>query len=116
MKFKIIAAGLALFTIGFYSCVPANKLTEEQNKRKDAEAQLAAAKAADDACETKKTELQAKLDLLQNQVTGLQQDSTSCGSKYRETEGKYDKLNQLNEELLAKYNDLLSGNDNDHKK
>ncbi len=115
MKFKIIAAGLAFVVIGFYSCVPANKLTEEQNKRKAAEAQLSAVKAADDACETKKTELQAKLDLLQNQVAGLQQDSTLCGSKYRETADKYDKLNQVNEELLTKYNDLLSGNDKDHK-
>lgn len=116
MKITIITAGLASIIISFYSCVPANKLTEEQNKRKAAEAQLAASKAADDACETKKTELQAKVDLLQKDVTGLQQDTAVSGSRYREMADKYGKLNSVNEELLAKYNDLLSGNDKDHKK
>lgn len=116
MKITIISAGLASIIIGFYSCVPANKLTEEQNKRKAVEAQLTAARAAGDNCETKKTELQAKVDLLQKDVTGLQQDTALSGSRYREANSKYEKLDGVYEELLAKYNQLISGNEKDNKK
>jgi chemotaxis protein MotB len=116
MKTTFITAGLASIIIGFYSCVPASKLTEEQNRRKDCEAQLAAAKAADNACETRQTELNAKLSLLQNEVTGLQQDTTMYGSQQRQTAAMYDKLNAVNEELLASYNKLMTGNELSSKK
>ncbi len=116
MKINIIAAGLAGIVLGFYSCVPANKLTEEQNKRKACQARLDSIKALDDACETNKTELKAKIDLLQNQLSSLQHDTTMCGANYRETAAKYDKLNDVNEELLTKYNDLMKGDESTSKK
>ncbi len=115
MRITIITAGLASIIIGFYSCVPANKLTEEQNKRKACQAKLDSVKAADDACETGRTELNAKVDLLQNEVTALQQDTSQSGMKYRETADKYDNLNELNKELQATYNKLISGNEADNK-
>ncbi|HTA28125.1 MAG TPA: OmpA family protein [Bacteroidia bacterium] len=116
MKINIIAAGLASIIIGFYSCVPANKLTEEQNKRKACQAKLDSIKALDDACETNKTELKAKIDLLQNELSNLQHDTSFCGANYRETTAKYNKLNDVNEELLTKYNDLMKGNESSSKK
>jgi len=116
MKTTFIAAGLATIIIGFYSCVPANKLTEEQNKRKACQARLDSIKMADDACETNRTELKAKVDLLQNELNTLQQDTSMCGEKCRETVSKYDKLNDVNEELLAKYNQLITGNESNSKK
>jgi len=115
MKITIIAAGLASIVISFYSCVPASKLTEEQNKRKDCEARLAATKAADDACETARTELQVKVGLLQNEVTALQQDTTSFGFRYRETIAQYGDLHGLNKELQATYDKLRAGNEADIK-
>ena len=96
MKITIITAGLTAIVISFYSCILPSKFTEEQNKRKACEAQLAAIKAADDDCETKRTELQAKVDLLQNEVARLQQDTALTGVKYRETADKYENLNELN--------------------
>lgn len=111
MKISIISAGLVSLIIGFYSCVPASKLTEEQNKRKACEAELAATKAADDSCETNRTELKAKLALLQNEISGLQNDTVSCGTKYREMADKYDNLNNTNKELQAAYNEMIKGNE-----
>ena len=111
MKITIITVTLASIIIGFNACVPANKLTEEQNKRKACEAQLAAVKAADDSCETARTELKAKLDLLQNEVGTLRQDTASCGMKYREMADKYDNLSDLNKELQKTYNELVKGNE-----
>jgi chemotaxis protein MotB len=116
MRITLITAGLATLIMGFYSCVPASKLTEEQNKRKACQARLDSIKAADDACETSRTELKAKIDLLQNELNTLQQDTSLCGSNYRETSAKYDKLNDVNEELLAKYNDLIKGNESSSKR
>jgi len=116
MKTTIIAAGLASIIIGFYSCVPANKLTEEQNKRKACQARLDSVQAADNGCETNRTELKAKVDLLQNEVTGLQQDTALTGMHYRDMANKYESLKDHNEELQGKYDQLLSGNEADSKK
>jgi chemotaxis protein MotB len=115
MKKNIRIAAILGTVLYMSSCVPQNKLTEEQNKRKDAEAAAAAAKAADQDCETKKTELQSKVDVLQKSVSGLTQDTMIVGNSYRDLTSKYDKLNQINEELLSKYNQMLQGSQADAK-
>jgi chemotaxis protein MotB len=116
MKISIITIGLASVIISFYSCVPASKLTEEQNKRKAAEAQLAAARAADDSCEIRRTELEAKLALLQKDVTNLQQDTSVAGFNYRNTAAKYEELSSNNKDLQASYNQMKNGNETSNKK
>lgn len=100
----------------FSSCVPANKLTAEENKNKDLQAQLAAAKSSNQDCQTKLAELQSKYDKDEKDVIGLRQDSAISGVSYRDLTVKYDKLNQLNEQLLDRYNTLLKGNEADTKK
>jgi len=115
MKITFITTGLAVI-IGFYSCVPANKLTEEQNKRKACEAQLAAMKAADDSCAINRTELKTKEGLLENQVNILKQDTASSGLRCREISNKYDNLNKLNDELQATYNASLKGSESNNDK
>jgi len=105
-----IAICISLYLV---SCVPQNKLIDEQNKRKAAETAAAAAKASDQDCETKKTELQSKLDQLQKSVSGLVQDTTIAGTSYRELTSRYDKLNQMNEDIFSKYQQMLKGNQAD---
>jgi|SRR6185312_10958603 len=115
MKTILITTGLALI-ISFYSCVPANKLTEEQNKRKACEAQLAAMKAADDSCEVSRTELKARVGLLENEVNTLKQDTASSGLRCREISDKYDNLSKLNDELQATYTASLKGSESNTDK
>lgn len=110
MRNTIIKAGLAAIVIGFYACVPASKLTEEQNKLKDCEARYSAMKSADDSCEINRTELKAKLGLLQNQVIQLQHDSELSAMRYQNMSDRYDKLSSSNQELQSAYDDLLKGN------
>lgn len=112
---RIILAGLVVMT-GFYSCVPANKLTEEQNKRKACEAQLAAMKAADDSCEVNRTELKARVGLLENEVGTLKEDTASSGMRCREISDKYDNLVKVNDELQATYNESLKGSESTNDK
>jgi chemotaxis protein MotB len=110
-----VAASILGMWIYLSSCVPQNKLITEQNARKQAEADRDKYKAEDQDCQTKKTELQSKLDMLQKSVTDLQQDTTFNNRSYRDLTSKYDKLNQINEDLLNKYNQMLQGSQNDAK-
>lgn len=115
MKKNIVFLPVLFGVIYFSSCVPANKLTQEQNKNKDLQAQLDAAKASNQDCQTKLTELQTNYTRDEKDIAGLKQDTGISGSSYRDLTVKYDKLNQLNEELLDKYNQLLKGNEADTK-
>lgn len=99
-----------------YSCVPQRKLEEEQTKRKNCDKDFAALKTANQECETNFTEAQKNLADNLKTITALSKDTTLLGNNYRLFVAKYDKLNQINEQLLDKYNRLLSGNIADTKK
>ena len=116
MKNRIFILPALRFAICLSSCVPQNKLTAEQDKNKDLQTQLATAKASSQDCNTKLAELQTKYDKDERDVVGLRQDTNISGVSYRDLTVKYDKLNQLNEELLDKYNMLLKGNEEDTKR
>jgi chemotaxis protein MotB len=109
---------LTILSTGIYfsSCVPASKLSMEEDKNRDLQMQLSNAKASNQDCQTKLTELQSKYDKDEKDVVGLRQDSAISGVSYRDLTSKYDKLNTLNEELLDKYNMLLKGNEADTRK
>jgi chemotaxis protein MotB len=116
MKKNLFVAASILGTWMYLSsCVPQNKLIAEQSARKQAETDRDKYKADDQDCQTKKTEMQSKLDMQQKSLTELQQDTGFTGRSYRDLTSKYDKLNQLNEELLSKYNQMLQGSQNDAK-
>ncbi len=112
-KFLCLSALSALL---FSSCVPARKLDECEEKRKACDNELAALKTTSQSNEAKLKE-NAEL-LLQNakDIKLLLRDSTQMGAQIRILEKKYDKLNVLNEELLDKYNRLLSGSEKDNAK
>lgn len=98
------------------SCVPQRKLEEEQAKRKNCDKDLAALKILNQECETKLTEASKSLADNILQVSRLQKDTTMLGSSIRSFSSKYEQLNQINEQLLDKYNRLLVGNIADTKK
>jgi len=100
----------------FFSCVPQRQLEEEQSKRKSCESELAALKSSSQNCETSYTEAKQKLVEYEKSITGLKKDTSILGTNYRVLTAKYDKLNQINEQLLDKYNRLLEGNIADTKK
>lgn len=99
-----------------FSCVPQRKLEEEQAKRKSCDTELAALKISAQECETKLTEATKNLADNIKQIAGLQKDTALLGTNFRLFSAKYDKLNQINEQLLEKNDRLLSGNIADTKK
>src|SRR5690348_14746399 len=106
LKNLIAIAAICSFT----ACVPQRKLEEEQAKRKSCETELEALKTSSRECDTKLTESTKQLADNAKQISSLEKDTTVLGVSYRTLVQKYDKLNQINEQLLDKYNRLLEGN------
>src|ERR1035437_64338 len=88
-----------LLTGAMFSCVPQRKLEEEQAKRENCEKELAALKTSSQDCGTKLTEVETKLKDEEKIVSGLEKDTSIVGTGYRNLTSKYDKLNQINEQL-----------------
>jgi chemotaxis protein MotB len=105
-----------ILSVILFSCVPARKLEEEKAKRENSEKELAALKTSSQECDTKRKEMEEQMKDDSKAIMGLTRDTTMCGRSYRELTSKYDKLNELNEKLLDKYNKLLSGSMDDAKK
>jgi len=103
-------------TCGIFSCVPQRKLEEEKAKRESTEKELEALKTSSMECSTKLTEATQLIVEDKKIIIGLQKDTSVLGTSYRTLVSKYDKLNQINEQLLDKYNRLLEGNLADTKK
>lgn len=116
MKNKINYIPVMIFILCMVSCVPQRKLEEEQAKRANCEKDLAALKASGQDCDTKLTEAMKQIADQTKSIVGLQKDTSITGTSYRNLTAKYDKLNQINEQLLDKYNRLLEGNLADTKK
>lgn len=104
---------MALFTT---ACVPSRKYEEEKARAKamqaEAEAALARARDADAAL----TELRGSNEELKKRIARLEQDTAVMGNSLRTMTTQYDKINNLNNELLEKYNKLLAGSSSENRK
>lgn len=116
MKKKINYLVMTIIALSMVACVPQRKLEEEQAKRKSCEEELNALKTKEQDEASKLSEDEKSLADNQKEITGLQKDTAVLGVSYRTLVSKYDKLNQINEQLLDKYNRLLEGNLADTKK
>ncbi len=105
-----------LTSVILFSCVPQRKLAEEQAKREKCEKELAALKITSQDCETKFNEAAHSLEDNLKKVDQLQKDTAFVGSSYRDLVTKHKNLNQVNEQLLDRYNRLIDGNIADTKK
>ena len=103
-------------TLAMVACVPANKFEAEQSKRQAAEKELADTKASAKTCETALTEEKQKTAQITKQINGLEKDTNIIGSNYRNLTSKYDKLEQINEQLLAQLSKLTQNQNNENNK
>jgi chemotaxis protein MotB len=115
MKRKLLCA-TALTALLLSSCVPARKLDECNDKRTACENELAALKTSNQSNEAKIKEMTEQITRDGKDIDGLKRDTNVMGVNYRILTTKYDKLNDLNNELLDKYNRLLSGSEKDNAK
>jgi chemotaxis protein MotB len=96
--------------------VPARELDESKAKLSACEAQLAAIKKGAQENDAKIAELTDKNTSYQKMNQGLNRDTSILGSNMRNLTSKYDKLNQVNEQLMDRLNKLISGAEKDNVK
>lgn len=106
----------AILAVVSTSCVPARKLDECNEKRTACENELNALKTSNQGNEAKIKEMTEQLARDVKDIDGLKRDTNVMGSNYRVLTVKYDKLNELNNELLDKYNKLFQGSERDNAK
>jgi chemotaxis protein MotB len=111
-SFYIAAIAATILT----SCVPQRKLEECQDKQKACENELSALKTTSQANEAKVKEMTEQIVRDTKDIEGLKRDTNVMGTNYRILTVKYDKLNQLNEELMNKLSSLLSNSEKDNAK
>jgi chemotaxis protein MotB len=98
------------------ACVPARMMEETKDKLKACEAESAENKKQNQDCQSKMTELKEQYTKDQKALDGLRRDTAIIGSNYRNLTSKYDKLNQLNEQLMDRLDKLLKGSEKDNAK
>jgi chemotaxis protein MotB len=107
-----VAAAMAVFT----SCVPGKKYDEALAREKACQDELAALKSSDQQT-VEKLKVDEELLVKENkEIEGLRRDTSIIGSNYRNLTMKYDKLNNLNEQLMDKYNKLFLNSEKDNAK
>ncbi len=98
------------------SCVPSRKFEEANNKFNAASQELETQRTRALNAEARLNEQNATVQDLKNRNSRLNSDTAILGSSLRQMTGQYDKINQLNNELLDKYNTLLSGDKSENRK
>ncbi|MDP1801404.1 MAG: OmpA family protein [Bacteroidota bacterium] len=114
MKKYLVIAVSALFLV--YACVPARLLDESKAKLNECDTERASLKKSTQEAEAKLAELKEQFTKYEKENVGLKRDTSIVGSSYRNLTSKYDKLDQLNQQLMDRLNKLLSGSEKDNSK
>lgn len=98
------------------ACVPQRLMEETKAKAEACDKELAALKKSCAENEAKLAEMKEQAEKDAKALNGLQKDTSITGASYRNLTGKYDKLNALNEQLMARLEKLMAGSEKDNAK
>ncbi|MCC6838977.1 MAG: OmpA family protein [Flavobacteriales bacterium] len=108
---------LPLLTVAaLAACVPARKYEELNERYKAMQASESAALAKAQQADASLKDQQVTLEDLRRRKEMLERDTLTLGTSLRSMTMQYDKINQLNNELLSKYNALVSGGNAENRK
>src|SRR5687768_17010639 len=107
---------LGTLVVTLFSCIPARKYDELKAKYKITSDSLNACRTFSKSAETQINEQKAKILQLEKQMFGLEKDTSIIGTNYRNLTSKYDKLNQINEQLLNQLSKLTQNANNENTK
>ena len=91
------------------SCVPSRKFEELKAKQAKCEDERNALSSANKSLEDQVTEQKAAIAKFESRIDALINDTTVLGSSIRKLTRQYDKINQLNDDLLKKQAELNAG-------
>jgi chemotaxis protein MotB len=107
---------MAIAAIMLVSCVPQRKLEESQNREKACQDELAALKTSSQVNEAKVKDMTEQLANNKRDLDGIRKDTAVLGNNYRVLTAKYEKLNQLNDQLMDKYGKQIANSEKDNAK
>lgn len=106
----IISAMLLLI-----ACVPQRKYSELKNSKENSDQENVELQKKVDELNSTTKELSTSMETQKKQLGKLQEDTTMYGKEYRRIRSMYDKVNDLNNELLEKNEELLKMSNNKNK-
>ena len=98
------------------ACITPLRHEEVKSKLTTCETELAGVKKNMQEADAKLLEQKEQLAKDQKYLDGLRRDTTIIGSNLRNLNSKYEKLNVVNDQLMDRYNKLLSGAEKDNAK
>jgi chemotaxis protein MotB len=107
---------IVFITLSMIACVPPKKFEETNDKYLAALSEMEAQRERALMSEAAMNEQRSEFDRLKKRNTHLAQDTTILGASLRQMTEQYDKINSLNDQLLDKYNKLLSGDNSENRK
>ena len=112
--FKLIVYSVIISFL--FACVPAKKFEDEKAKRKSFEEQNTLLKTTNEQLKASIKDLTNMNENLQKRIKDLTKDTAVISASLNQMRERYDKINQLNNELIDKLEKQKSGNIEDQKK
>ena len=112
-----IKTGVAIaIAVGIVSCVPQRKYAELEASKTQTQQENSELQKKNDALSAENKEKGTTIETQGKQLNKLSEDTTTYGKEYRRLRTMYDKVNDLNNELLNKNAMLLSNSQAENKK
>lgn len=106
---------LFLVILTLSSCVPHKKFQDTQRSKELCEQENKKMRAQVEQFETQTNELRSSYEVAQRRLEALKSDTAVMGSSIRILRKQYDKINQLNEQLLDKTSSLRAGTEEEKR-
>ncbi len=114
---SMVRSSFILFcSILLVSCVAQTKYAELKEDKEECEKEREELSSRVQDLETKKKELEEEVEKLQEENQALIKDTTVLGQSLRKMKKQYDKINDLNDELLRKHAQLKKENEAENRK
>jgi len=115
-KIQLILSLAVIVAVGFVGCVPQRKFAEVKSAKEVSDTEnIELQKQLDNVSATTK-EQGTTIETLKKSVNKLNEDTTLYGKEYRRLRVMYDKVNDLNNELLSKNEKLYNNSLEENKK
>ncbi|MEZ7901129.1 MAG: OmpA family protein [Flavobacteriales bacterium] len=113
MKKSLLSIGIA--TLLFVGCVPARKYEDLKAKNEQCQKELAKFQTENEQFKTENTELSQMLATKKSELVTANEEMEGAKRKFLEKEQQYDKLKQLHDDILLRYNRLLANSSIENK-
>jgi len=115
-KIQVVLSLALIVAIGFVGCVPQRKFAEVKSAKDESDVENMELQRKLDNISATTKEQGTTIETLKKSVSKLNEDTLLYGKEYRRLRVMYDKVNDLNNELLSKNEKLLSSSLDENRK